>query len=424
MQENFLPKVKQQYESLPYPPREPIDEKQRLIHTECDRLDKIMHYCFQGINRFDKNFRCLVAGGGTGDAAIFLAEQLKNYGAKVTYLDLSESSMAIAKERAQVRGLNNIEWINGSILDLSAFNVEPFDYINCSGVLHHLASPEEGLISLTNNLKADGAIGLMLYAKYGRQEVYNMQNLLRDILPDGASIEDKLFLTRVIVNNLPDTNLFKQNLSKWAIDLSKKAYGDAGVYDLLLHSKDRCYTVDELYDLAKAANLNFVNFVGPFKQYYNLDTIDISEKVKDIFSTFGLRKKQAVAEQWHGNITKHMFYLSKRENAEANIEDKSLALLFTGDLAGKGHEFYQTIKPGEHLVLTYSLGDEKEEFGLECNRLTKDVVKLIDGKTSQQNIIRKIQKSHPNYSSNDVISEINKIFNLLHPRGWICLYRN
>ena len=62
---------------------------------------------------------------------------------RVTYLDRSQAAMRVARARAEARGLTNIDWVQGSILDLPRLGLGPFDYIDCCGVLHHL--PESGV---------------------------------------------------------------------------------------------------------------------------------------------------------------------------------------------------------------------------------------------------------------------------------------
>ena len=144
-----------------------------------DSLANIVHQCFGGSKQINENFRVLVAGGGTGHALIYLAEQLQYFGARVTYIDLSNASMRVAKRRAQNRQLTNIDWYQGSLLDLPQMNLGQFDYINCTGVLHHLADPDAGLRSLRAVLKPDGAMGLMVYGLYGRKSYYHVQELMR-----------------------------------------------------------------------------------------------------------------------------------------------------------------------------------------------------------------------------------------------------
>ncbi|MEO8224712.1 MAG: class I SAM-dependent methyltransferase, partial [Gammaproteobacteria bacterium] len=134
----YLEAVKQQYEDFPYPPRDPADEARRLWLATSGNLLIINHHCFGGTRDFRKGFRTLVAGAGTGDSVIFLAEQLRHYAAEVVYLDLSAASREIAEARARVRQLTNITWITGSIMELPRLGLGEFDYIECCGVLHHL----------------------------------------------------------------------------------------------------------------------------------------------------------------------------------------------------------------------------------------------------------------------------------------------
>jgi ubiquinone/menaquinone biosynthesis C-methylase UbiE len=74
------------------------------------------HYCFKGQRNFNQDFRCLVAGGGTGDSVINLAEQLRGTSAEIVYLDMSAASRRIAEQRAAVRGLTNITWLTESLI--------------------------------------------------------------------------------------------------------------------------------------------------------------------------------------------------------------------------------------------------------------------------------------------------------------------
>ena len=244
MPDNYLPQVRNQYEALPYPPRNPEDDRQRLVLTWLEDLPMINHYCFAGKQSFRNGFRALVAGGGTGDATIFLAEQLRATNAEIVHLDMSEASIALAKERARIRGLSNITWVHDSLLNLPRLGLVPFDYINCSGVLHHLADPDLGFRALRAVLKPEGAIGLMVYATAGRTGVYQMQALMR--LVNGAQADDqrKIANTRDLLASLPPSNWFKRSED---LHHDHKA-GDAGIYDLLLHSQDRSYSVGELFD--------------------------------------------------------------------------------------------------------------------------------------------------------------------------------
>ena len=94
---------------------------------------------------FDENFSVLVAGGGTGNSVSFLAEQLRDSSSNLTYVDISKASMDIAKFRVHVRGLDNVKWVQKKIENISELDLGKFDYIESTGVLHHLPNPDQGL---------------------------------------------------------------------------------------------------------------------------------------------------------------------------------------------------------------------------------------------------------------------------------------
>ena len=114
-----MDEVRAQYEALPYPPRDPRDEAIRLITGTPSHVLEINHYLFSGRLNFARPFRALVAGGGTGDACIMLAQQIadRRCPGEVVYLDISTASRQICEGRAKARGLRNITFLTGSLLD-------------------------------------------------------------------------------------------------------------------------------------------------------------------------------------------------------------------------------------------------------------------------------------------------------------------
>ena len=154
-----------QYESYPYPPRDPRDESKRLVTGSPSHLGELIHHVRGGVFDPGQPFRALIAGGGTGDAAIMLAQQLADSGAaaaRVVYLDRSAASRRVAQARAAARGLANLDFVSGSLLDLGALGLGGFDYLVCCGVLHHLDDPEAGLAALPAALAPGGGMGVML----------------------------------------------------------------------------------------------------------------------------------------------------------------------------------------------------------------------------------------------------------------------
>lgn len=389
MPHNYLPRVKSQYEALPYPPCNPEDERKRLMLTWLEDLPMINHYCFAGKQSFKNGFRALVAGGGTGDATIFLAEQLRAIGAsnaEVVHLDMSEASTALAKERARIRGLSNITWVNYSLLSLPALGLGKFDYINCSGVLHHLADPDLGLRALRSVLKDDGAIGLMVYGTTGRTGVYQMQALMRMVNGDQTESEAdeqrKIANTRDLLGSLPASNWFMR-----AEELHHDhKLGDAGIYDLLLHSQDRSYAVGELFDWLGGEHGLHLAFSdvqrgrSPYLPHMVLGSKPPAMAAE--LRRLPLRQQYEMAELMIGSIITHSLYLTRDASCTAPYGDAACIPFFyheplTGEIASqvfgsnRGQPFLLqhqhsgvcvTVNPGKYGAKILRLIDGRKSF--------------------------------------------------------------
>jgi SAM-dependent methyltransferase len=151
--------------------------------------------------------------------------------AQIVYLDLSRASRKIAEARAAARGLTNIRFETGDLV--AAPDLGPFDYIDCCGVLHHLPDPQAGFDALAAALAEGGGLGAMVYAPYGRTGVYPLQDVLA-ALAEGLAPAEKVAVARDALDRLPETNWFRRNPL-----LGDHRENDAGLYDLLLHARDR-----------------------------------------------------------------------------------------------------------------------------------------------------------------------------------------
>ena len=293
--------VRRQYEAYPYPARDPAEESQRLITGSPSHPFEIDHFIYGGARDWSRPFRVLFAGGGTGDGLIMLAQMLKDHGisADITYLDLSTASRAIAEARAAARGLENIRFLTGDLM--TAPELGPFDYIDCCGVLHHLPDPDAGFAALRAALAEDGGLGAMVYAPYGRDGVYELQAALH-ALTEGLEPEAQVDTAKRLLSGLPPTHPFARN----PFVKDHLAGGDAGLYDLLLHSRDRAFTVPELFAALKRADLGFVSFVAPGRYAPALLLLDQDLRSRAIALPFP--ERAALAERLCGNIKAHVFY--------------------------------------------------------------------------------------------------------------------
>lgn len=308
--------VAAQYEALPYPHRDPRDERKRLIIGSPSHLQEIEEKVFGG--RWpDRPVRILIAGGGSGDAVTMLAQQLAWAGraAAITYLDPSHAARAVAEARIAARGLNapgpvTVRFETGSLLDLPAAGHAPFDYIDCCGVLHHLDDPDAGLSALTRVLAPQGGIGLMLYGHYGRRGVYDVQAILRTLAADGSP-KERVAQAKRVLNQLPPTNWLRRN----GVIRDHLDGGDAGLFDLLLHARDRAYTVPDWFAFVARAGLRHADWVEPAR--YRLATYLTDPAVLKRAEGLSLEAEAALAEQIAGNLARHAGYLVRVDNPVA-----------------------------------------------------------------------------------------------------------
>lgn len=299
--------VRAQYEAFPYPERNPRDEARRLVTGSPSHFDEIVHYAFGGADPTadGRRFRALFAGGGAGDGTIMLAQQLadRSANAEVTYVDVSRAALGVARARARARRLRNVRFLRASLFDAGANG--PFDYVDCCGVLHHLDDPAAGLRALAAALAEGGGMGLMVYGALGRTGVYPAQAALRLLGAGDEAPKARPALAREFLAALPDSNWLNRN--PWVADHLQG--GDAGLYDLLLHSRDRAFTVPEVFALAAAAGLEITGFVEPAR-YDPLAVLD-GGPLAARAAALSRPDRCALAELLRGDLKRHVFYTAK-----------------------------------------------------------------------------------------------------------------
>ncbi|WP_289078992.1 class I SAM-dependent methyltransferase [uncultured Thalassospira sp.] len=324
-------KVRELYEQFPYPLRDPQEEKDRLLMPPLDTLSRVNHYCFGGTKVIDASFRALVAGGGTGDAMIWLAEQLRDVGGSVTYLEPSEASTRVARARAEARGLENVIYVNATISEFAASKPDRFDYINCAGVLHHLEDPQEGLRDLASVLKPDGAMGVMVYGEHGRLAVTEWRKMIEPLL-NNKDLSEQLAMTRKLLGSLPEDNMLLK-MGGGPGFIKGLLENDPEIVDLLLHPVECAYDVHGVYDFAASADLHVAAFTGFFgfggtgKAHYAIGNLVRDPALLRELSAMPLRDQQAFCERYSGAMPLHAFYLTRDDRAQA------AEMLPDGDLA-------------------------------------------------------------------------------------------
>jgi SAM-dependent methyltransferase len=302
-----------QYEAYPYPARDPREEARRLVVGSPSHLREIDHWVFGARRPASRPLNALMAGGGSGDGTVMLAQQMAWLGrpGRVTWLDRSAAARKVAQARVAARGLGNVGFEEGSILELPRSGLGPFDYIDCCGVLHHLPDPAAGLAALVSVLAPGGGIGVMVYAPHGRTGVYMLQDALRLLAPAEEDPPARVEVAKRVWKALPETAWLRKN--PWIDDHLRG--GDAGLYDLLLNPRDVAFTVPRLAELVAGAGLRIACLVEPLR--YDPDTWLPDPKLRARTAALDPVGRAALAEALCGNMGIHIAYLVRAEHPVA-----------------------------------------------------------------------------------------------------------
>ena len=180
-------RIRDFYKRHPYP--RPVDNLAKYARRWSDpqRKRADFHLVEPG-KPYREDRSILVAGCGTSQAAKYAVRWPE---ASVVGIDVSSNSIEATNALKERHGLKNLTVQKLAIESVSDLG-QAFDLIVCTGVLHHLADPDQGLHALRSVLAPEGAMHIMVYARYGRTGVYMLQDYCRHvgIEPTSADIEE------------------------------------------------------------------------------------------------------------------------------------------------------------------------------------------------------------------------------------------
>ena len=286
--------VRDFYESHPYPaPLRDLD-RHRELYRNPDRR-RALSLLLWPTEKLRPDREILIAGCGTSQAATYA---LREPDARVTAIDISETSLRHTRALQQRYGLQNLDLHRLAIEEVGELG-KTFDQIVCTGVLHHLPDPDTGLQSLRNVLGPNGAMQLMVYAAYGRAGIYMMQEYCR-LLGVGASQVELRDLGATIGALSADHPI--AGVVRRAPDFRRP---DA-LADALLHPQDRAFTVPQLYVWLERCGLSFGRW---FEQAPYLPQCGAIAKMPHAARLLSLAPplQHAAAELLRGTVTKHSF---------------------------------------------------------------------------------------------------------------------
>lgn len=240
--------VRAQYEESPYPVWVGVPQSQKTSTIDTDLAVRFPHAPIRERTSTDCT-DILIAGCGTGQQAVEIAQQYAN--ASVLAIDLSLASLGYAKRQTEALGLHNIEYAQADILRLGALD-RTFDVIVCTGVLHHMAEPEAGLAALLSRLRSRGIVLLGFYSELARQDVVAVQ---RHAAEGGftATVDD-IRRFRQEIMNLDDASPLK------AVAAVPDFYSSSECRDLLFHVQEHRTTLPAIKTMLTRHDLEFLGF--------------------------------------------------------------------------------------------------------------------------------------------------------------------
>lgn len=295
--------VSDQYEKWSYP--EPIYDIEEWLTNEWQWFDPShAHRIFWPDRAYNPNLDILVAGCGTNQAAIIA---YTNPSARVVAIDVSQKSLNHEQYLKDKHGLSNLELHRLPIEELPILGLY-FDLIVSTGVLHHLADPLIGMKALAKCLRPDGAIGLMLYARYGRIGVEMMQSVFRDL---GLRQDQESLRVVNAVTDMLDANHPFLVYRDIAPDLNS----DAGLVDTCLHGRDRSYTVEDCMGLLTSAGLVFQTWFHNAPYYpHDIDSLHApASRYYQVLSALPELKMWTVIERLRTSNGCHMLVACQSE---------------------------------------------------------------------------------------------------------------
>ena len=229
-------KVRSQYEQNPYPRWQMISlakEQNYNFSIQRDiRPNKL------GNTLIGKNSRILIAGCGTGAHPIQVSQRAQD--SKITALDLSKASISYGIRKSKELNIDNIEWIQGDILDSNLLNTK-FDCIESVGVLHHMENPKKGFFALKQLLKPEGLFRLGLYSHKYKSQFFEVQKYIES-KNYKSSIEDIRKVREYIKNSNSD-------ICRKIVTQLRDFYMTSDLRDLLLHEQEHFFSINQIKDL-------------------------------------------------------------------------------------------------------------------------------------------------------------------------------
>lgn len=326
-----------------------------------------------------------VAGCGTNQA-VWTALRFPN--AKVLGSDLSVQSLELAAGSAQELKLVNLELRNESINQVDY--AEQFDYVICTGVIHHNAQPQAVLKKLSAALKPTGILELMVYNRYHRIPYTAFQKAIRTLSGNtsASGFELEITLARRMMENFPIQNAVSNMLH------GHQGSPEAALADSLMQPVEQSYTVESLDCMANDCDLEIlmpcINKYDRARRTFSWNMEFDDALVQEYFDVLPDVSRWQVANLLLLEKSPGLwFYLQRRDSGRQRKSEREICEEFLNTKfvrAGSRQTRYILGADGNYESLSETIDFPR----LHANQLARKILDLVDSTTSMREIFQRL----------------------------------
>ncbi len=226
-----------------------------------------------------------------------------------------------------------------------------------------------------------------------------------------AGLDSGLDVARALLDELPPTNWFARNPGL----TDHLEGGEAGLADLLLHARDRAYTVSEIAQLVARADLRITGFV-PAAGYDPLVYLR-DDDLRARAAALDELERAALGEELAGNLKTHVFYVVKRSNTKGGRADPADRTLTP---VGRDTDLQQLARGlAKSSRLKVDLDGIEGRFDLPAG--AERVLRLMDGARSTGEIFEALRAANARLSERAVETLFERSYDILHPLNLVLL---
>lgn len=397
--------IRNQYNKYPYP--KPVEDMEEYLKTTDYAASPTMihNLLWPTTGHPEKPITILCAGCGSSEAA---GLAMKNPGAKVIGIDVSNSSLAHSKQLKKKHKIKNLELKKLDLHQVESLG-QKFDLIVSSGVLHHLPDPKTGFQALRKVLAEDGSFACMLYGKYGRAGVYMFQELAKIL--DLKQNDNSVRVLKEMCAAAPDLHPVRL-----ISDVASDVQYDAGLVDLFLNPQDTGFSVKEILQMAKDTDFVFQAWSDNFLYHPQSLPLAQTQLFKKI-SELPLQQQWEFMEKFTCAIPRHSFILT---HPDRNPDDYLID--FNEDTLDKYIPVwapYTVITSPLNMDPFGQVNYQRKKHAFAANEHGAKLLGFMNGKNTAAKCIELAQKSSGN-------SELNffAVFDYMYKAGHVQMLIN